>query len=168
MAEERASKKLWNRAAWKDAGFFLTYLRPHYNVFIPALIALAITGGMTIIFIKELAAVAGKGIGGATGPAWMAELNHSVWFLVGIVAVQAFIAFWRILLFAKASERALAALRLDTFSRIIRLPMATLNRRRVGDIDHTKLEQPGDHGAAVRGRTTDPDRDRAPAARLRP
>jgi|UniRef100_UPI0037831C9C ATP-binding cassette subfamily B protein len=134
MAEERASKKLWDRAAWKDAGFFLTYLRPHANVFIPALIALAITGGMTIVFIKELAAVAGKGIGGATGPEWMAELNDSLWFLVGIVAIQAVIAFFRIMLFAKASERALAALRLDTFSRIIRLPMATLNQRRVGEL----------------------------------
>jgi ATP-binding cassette subfamily B protein len=134
MAEERASKKLWDRAAWKDAGFFLTYLRPHANVFIPALIALAITGGMTIVFIKELAAVAGKGIGGATGPEWMSELNDSLWFLVGIVAVQAVIAFFRIMLFAKASERALAALRLDTFSRIIRLPMATLNQRRVGEL----------------------------------
>jgi ATP-binding cassette subfamily B protein len=130
-----ASKKLWDRAAWRDAGFFLTYLRPHFNVFIPALIALAITGGMTIVFIKELAAVAGKGLGGATGPEWMAELNRQpVWFLVGIVAAQAFIAFWRILLFAKASERALAALRTDTFSRIIRLPMATLNQRRVGEL----------------------------------
>jgi len=134
MAEERASKKLWDRAAWKDAGFFLTYLRPHSNVFIPALIALAITGGMTIVFIKELAAVAGKGIGGATGPEWMAELNDSLWFLVGIVAIQAVIAFFRIMLFAKASERALAALRLDTFSRIIRLPMSTLNQRRVGEL----------------------------------
>lgn len=134
MSEERASKKLWDRAAWKDSVFFLHYLRPHYNVFIPALIALAITGGMTILFIKELAAVAGKGLGGATGPAWMAELNHSVWYLLSLVAVQACIAFWRILLFAKASERALAALRLDTFSRIIRLPMATLNRRRVGEL----------------------------------
>jgi ATP-binding cassette subfamily B protein len=134
MAEERASKKLWDRAAWKDAGFFLTYLRPHANVFIPALIALAITGGMTIVFIKELAAVAGKGIGGATGPEWMAELHDSLWLLVGIVAIQAVIAFFRIMLFAKASERALAALRLDTFSRIIRLPMATLNQRRVGEL----------------------------------
>ncbi len=132
--EERASKKLWDRLAWKDAGFFLTYLRPHSNVFIPALIALAITGGMTIVFISELAALAGKGIGGASGPAWMAELTQRAWWLVGLVAVQAFIAFWRILLFAKASERALAALRLDTFSRIIRLPMATLNRRRVGEL----------------------------------
>lgn len=187
MAEERASKKLWDRAAWKDAGFFLTYLRPHYNVFIPALIALAITGGITILFVKELAALAGKGIGGgvgaewlahfkalagqlstlaggwpaeaarpewgqelnnisrqasemdaslkgATGPEWMAELTRSAWFLVGIVSVQAVIAFFRIMLFAKASERALAALRLDTFSRIIRLPMATLNQRRVGEL----------------------------------
>jgi len=134
MAEERASKKLWDRAAWKDAGFFLNYLRPHFNVFIPALIALAITGGMTILFIKELAALAGKGIGGAKGPEWMAELNDSAWLLVGIVAAQAVIAFFRIMLFANASERALAALRLDTFSRIIRLPMATLNQRRVGEL----------------------------------
>jgi len=132
--EERASKKLWDRAAWKEAGFFLTYLRPHSRVFIPALIALAITGGLTIWFIKELAALAGKGIGGASGPEWMAELNDTLWFLVAIISVQAFIAFWRILLFAKASERALAALRLDTFSRIIRLPMATLNQRRVGEL----------------------------------
>ncbi|MDP4582895.1 MAG: ABC transporter transmembrane domain-containing protein [Verrucomicrobiales bacterium] len=132
--EERASKKLWDRTAWKEAGFFLAYLRPHSLVFIPALIALAITGGLTIWFIKELAALAGKGIGGASGPEWMAEVNDTVWFLVVIVSVQAFIAFWRILLFAKASERALAALRLDTFSRIIRLPMATLNQRRVGEL----------------------------------
>ena len=134
MAEERASKKLWDRAAWKDAGFFLSYLRPHFNVFIPALIALAVTGGMTVYFIKELAAVAGKGLGGAKGPEWLAELDRGVWFLVCIVAAQAVIAFFRIMLFAKASERALAALRLDTFSRIIRLPMATLNQRRVGEL----------------------------------
>ncbi|HRI57849.1 MAG TPA: ABC transporter transmembrane domain-containing protein, partial [Anaerolineae bacterium] len=55
-------------------------------------------------------------------------------FLVVLVAVQAFIAFWRILLFAKASERSLASLRRDTFSRIIRLPMATLGARRVGEL----------------------------------
>jgi len=132
--KEQDSKKLWDRTAWKDAGFFLTYLRPHYRVFVPALFALALTGGLTILFIKELTALAGKGIGGATGAEWMAELNDKAWFLVAIVSVQAFIAFWRILLFAKASERALSALRLDTFSRIIRFPMSTLNERRVGEL----------------------------------
>ncbi|MBL9130990.1 MAG: ATP-binding cassette domain-containing protein [Verrucomicrobiaceae bacterium] len=132
--EERASKKLWDSAAWRDAGFFLHYLRPHFNVFIPALIALATTGGLTVLFIKELTAMAGKGVGGASGPEWMTELHDTCWFLVALVAVQAFIAFWRILLFAKASERALAALRLDTFGKIIRLPMGILNARRVGEL----------------------------------
>lgn len=132
--EEQDSKKIWDRAAWKDAGFFLAYLRPHSRVFVPALFALALTGGLTIFFIKELTGLVGKGIGGATGAEWMAELTDKAWFLVAIVSIQAFIAFWRILLFAKASERALAALRLDTFSRIIRFPMATLNERRVGEL----------------------------------
>ena len=132
--QERASKKLWDSAAWRDAGFFLHYLRPHFNVFIPALIALALTGGLTVYFMKELTALVGKGLGGASGPAWMAELQEKCWFLVAIVGGQAFIAFWRILLFAKASERALATLRKDTFGKIIRLPMAILNARRVGEL----------------------------------
>ena len=82
------------RSAWREARFFLDYLRPHYAVFIPALIALAITGGFTILFIKELAALVGKGIGGASGPEWMEELDRSLWMLVGIVGAQALIAFW--------------------------------------------------------------------------
>lgn len=134
MSEATPTKKLWDRAAWRDTGFFLRYLRPHFNVFIPALIALAFTGGLTVVFIKELAALAGKGLGGASGAEWMLELQDTCWFLVALVAAQAFIAFWRILLFAKASERALAALRLDTFGKIIRLPMGTLNARRVGEL----------------------------------
>jgi len=132
--QDRASKKLWDSAAWRDAGFFLHYLRPHFNVFIPALIALAITGGLTVFFIKELTAIAGRGLGGAAGPDWQTELEGKCWFLVALVAAQAFIAFWRILLFAKASERSLAALRLDTFGKIIRLPMGILNARRVGEL----------------------------------
>ncbi|HEY1051818.1 MAG TPA: hypothetical protein VGE39_18735, partial [Prosthecobacter sp.] len=82
--EERASKKLWDRVAWKDAGFFLTYLRPHANVFIPALIALAITGGMTIVFIKELAALAGKGIGGGVGSEWLNQFKALAGQLAGL------------------------------------------------------------------------------------
>ncbi|SKA88499.1 ATP-binding cassette, subfamily B [Prosthecobacter debontii] len=134
MPETPPTKKLWDRSAWKDAAFFLRYLRPHFNVFIPALIALALTAGLTVLFINLLAEVAGKGLGGATGPEWMAELKQSILTMIAIVSTQAFIAFWRIMLFAKASERALASLRMDTFSRIIRLPMSTLNARRVGEL----------------------------------
>jgi len=134
MPEAPASKKIWDRTAWRDAAFFLRYLRPHFNVFIPAMLALALTAGLTVAFIYLLSDLAGKGLAGAKGPEWTAEMHHKLWMMLGLVSTQAIIAFFRIMLFAKASERALAQLRKDTFSRIIRLPMATLNQRRVGEL----------------------------------
>jgi ATP-binding cassette subfamily B protein len=134
MPEPIKSKKLWDRAAWKDAAFFLRYLRPHFNVFIPALGALALTAVLTVTFVYVLTQLASLVLEDASGADLMAEANRIVPLLIGVVSVQAFIAFWRVMLFAKASERALARLRLDTFSRIIRLPMATLNRRRSGEL----------------------------------
>lgn len=132
---ERSGKKLWDRAAWTDAGFFLKYLRPQANVFIPALLALALTGAMTLAFINLLGQLVGGALGGGqSGPELLAEGTRITKILVALVAAQAFIAFWRILLFAKASERALASVRRDTFSRIVRLPMATLNVRRAGEL----------------------------------
>jgi len=134
MPDLTASKKLWDRMAWRDAAFFLRYLRPHFNVFIPAMLALALTAGLTVAFIYLLSDLAGKGLAGAKGPEWTAELHRTLGLMLGIVATQAVIAFFRIMLFAKASERALAQLRMDTFGRIIRLPMGTLNQRRVGEL----------------------------------
>jgi ATP-binding cassette subfamily B protein len=134
MPDTPASKKIWDRAAWRDAAFFLRYLRPHFNVFIPAMLALALTAGLTVAFIYLLSDLAGKGLAGAKGPEWTAEMHQKLWMMLGLISTQAVIAFFRIMLFAKASERALAQLRKDTFSRIIRLPMATLNQRRVGEL----------------------------------
>lgn len=133
--QEPEKKKLWDRSAWTDAAFFVRYLRPQANVFVPALLALAVTGALTLAFINLLGQLVGVALSrGGNGPELIAEANRTVLLLVGVVAVQAFIAFWRILLFAKASERALASVRRDTFSRIIRLPMNTLNERRVGEL----------------------------------
>ncbi len=134
MSETPITKKIWDRAAWSDAAFFLRYLKPHYAVFIPALISLAITAVLTMIFVQFLASLMGKGLSGVKGPEWLAELNHAVWLLVALMAAQSTVAFFRISLFAKAAERALAALRLSVYSQIIRLPMTILNKHRVGEL----------------------------------
>ncbi len=133
-AEDIPKKKLWDRAAWKDASFFLKYLRPHFNVFIPAMFALALTGGITLVFLFLLSKLVAAAISGESSPTLIEEADRNTLMLIGVVGVQAFIAFWRIMLFAKASERALASVRKDTFGRIIRLPMSTLNVRRVGEL----------------------------------
>ena len=138
MENDRPGKKLWDRAAWRDAAFFWKYLKPHQGVFIPAMIALVMTASMTVLFFHELGQWIAVGVGFAQeevdAVALQEQSKRSAIFLVGLVAVQAVIAFWRILLFAKASERALAALRRDTFSQISRLPMNTLGARRVGEL----------------------------------
>jgi len=134
MPDERPGKKLWDRSAWKDAAFFWTYLSPHKAVFIPALLALAGTAGLTVYFFYLLLQMVGPALDGVKGQPLIDAAWQWVGPVIAVVALQAFIAFWRILLFAKASERALAALRMNTFAKIIRLPMATLNARRVGEL----------------------------------
>ena len=132
--EERAGKKLWDPTIKKDAAFFLNYLKPHYGVFVPALVALAVSAVMTLGFVHYLSALISPALNGKTGAELMTEASHQVFILIALAAGMAFIAFWRILLFAKASERALSTLRMETYSRIIRLPMATLNVRRTGEL----------------------------------
>ncbi|MCX6858052.1 MAG: ABC transporter ATP-binding protein [Verrucomicrobia bacterium] len=134
MSEATATKKIWDRTAWKDAAFFLRYLRPNFRVFIPAMIALTITAVLQAIFVNYLAKMISPALEGVRGPALLEAATSNGWIVVSIAATQAFIAFFRIMLFAKASERALACLRRDTFARIIRLPMSTLNARRIGEL----------------------------------
>ncbi len=133
-SDDRASRKLWDRDAWKGAAFFLDYLRPHKWVFIPAFAALCLTALATVWFFSLLGQMVGIAMDGAKGAGIMERANHLLWVAIVVVIGQAFIAFWRIWLFAKASERALATLRSALFSRIIRLPMATLGLHRVGEL----------------------------------
>lgn len=132
--DNKKGKKLWDTQAWRDAAFFLKYLRPHFNVFIPALIALVCTAGMQAAFASYFGKLIGPALEGKKGEALMHDVTNYALIIVGIAAVQACIAFFRIMLFAKASERALASLRMETFARIIRLPMRTLNIRRVAEL----------------------------------
>ncbi len=126
--------KMWDKDAWTGAKFFFNYLRPHLNVFVPALIALACTAFLTLQFVNYLSQLFVPALSGVTGPELMTAAADTAKILIILAATQAFIAFWRILLFAKAAERALCALRIDVFSRIIRLPMAILNARRSGEL----------------------------------
>ncbi|MCB1226848.1 MAG: ATP-binding cassette domain-containing protein [Verrucomicrobiales bacterium] len=134
MPKERPGRKLWDRQAWSGTRFFWNYLRPHRWVYIPAMGALVLTSLMTLLFFYLLGLLMGFALTGASKEELLARNDQTVMFLIVLVGSQAFIAFWRILLFARASERSLTALRMDTFSKIIRLPMADLGARRAGEL----------------------------------
>ncbi len=132
--EERAGRKLWDRDTWQGTKFFFEYLRPHKVVFIAALLALAVSGAMTFWFFNLLFEFVGRVLNGADGANMLEDSNRTTIKVIQVAAVLAVLAFWRIWLFARVSERALATLRRDLFSRIIRLPMGTLNRHRIGEL----------------------------------
>jgi ATP-binding cassette subfamily B protein len=119
-----------------EAAFFYKYLKPHAKVFVPAMLVLVFTGGLTLVLPQlgsQLIARALPYEGAALIDA-REDVNRYALWIAGVLAVQAVLAFWRILFFSKAAEGALVQVRLDTFSRILKLPMALLQARRVGEL----------------------------------
>lgn len=119
-----------------EAAFFYKYLKPHAGVFIPAMLVLVLTGGLTLV-LPQLGSVLIDRALPAEGAALeqaKADVNQYALMIGGVLAVQAVLAFWRILFFSRAAEGALVKVRQDTFSRILKLPMALLQARRVGEL----------------------------------
>src|SRR5687767_15604086 len=65
---------------------------------------------------------------------WLENVNLVALGLMSVLAVQATFAFLRTVWFAQVGEGALADLRRDTFSRLVRLSMGFHNSRRVGEL----------------------------------
>ena len=114
-----------------------TYLQPYRGVFIPAMIALFTTAALSLAFPYYM----GSLIGGAVGSGGTLDveevgknINKVTLTLLVFLFLQAFIAFWRIGWFTKAGESAVADIRRDVYSRVIRLPMSFFGERRVGEI----------------------------------
>lgn len=63
------------------------------------------------------------------------NINQVALLLLAAFALQAVFSFMRIYLFADVTERAIAALRQDTYSHLIKLPMAFFSSKRVGELN---------------------------------
>lgn len=120
----------------QEAAFFYKYLRPYATVFIIALVVLCITSLLTLAFPRFMGHIIANAIpkDSAHLEKSHAVINHYALLLVGVLTLQAVLSFWRILFFSKAAEQALVQVRTDVFSRILKLPMALLQTRRVGEL----------------------------------
>jgi ATP-binding cassette, subfamily B, bacterial len=129
--------------SFKELGWMFSYLKPYRRLFIPAIIALFITAGLSLLFPYFMGQLVGGNMTGGTLladgktvdlSAAASHVDKITATLLAALGLQAFIAFWRINWFIRSGERALTDIRTSVFSRLIRLPMSYFSEHRVGEL----------------------------------
>lgn len=101
---------------------------------------LAFISGLVFLLFSSLTLltfpfVAGKLIDTAQGTSWIVnDVNSIALILIGILAVQSIFSFFRVWLFALVSEQSMRDIRLQLYSRLVRLPMTFFDKRRTGEL----------------------------------
>ena len=121
-------------------GWVLSYIRPHRKIFIPSLIALFLTAGLSLAFpwfLKDLVGdPADAWKEGVDAAATRQKADGKILWLLGILAVQAFVAYWRVRGFTRAGEGALNDLRRDLFGHLLKLPVPFFQDQRSGSLSN--------------------------------
>lgn len=125
---------------------FYGYLDRYRSVFLPSVVALFVTAGLSLAFPYYLSQLIGLPAGSfadalnSTDELDVASvkesINSTVLTLLIILAVQAFIAYWRVRGFIKAGESALNDIRRDVFARLVRLPVEFFQKHRSGELSN--------------------------------
>ena len=117
---------------------FYGYLANYKKTFYPALLALFVTAALSLAFPYFLSQLIGPvkfgdpdrlGCGAGEGE----HQSYGVDF-VGVLALQAFVSYWRVRGFIKAGESALNDIRRDVFEHLVHLPMSFYEKSRAGEL----------------------------------
>ena len=140
-------KKKISKATISSALGLFRYLRPYAFSFFIGMLLLVISGLLVIVITALLGFLLTPNAqaslpGGALTKSlleaihWEGEgmTSKTLVALVGLLIIQGVFSFFRVYLFSYVSENAMLALRKDTYSRIIRMPIQFYNERRVGDL----------------------------------
>lgn len=148
LASTVAMRKQEGRKAGKDEpkkqgkrlevlGFY-GYLANYKRIFYPAMVALFLTALLSLAFPFFLShLIGGVNFGNADEldiSRVKEGINRTVLILIGTLAVQAIISYWRVRGFIKAGESALNDIRRDVFNHLLRLPMAFFEKNRAGEL----------------------------------
>lgn len=132
------SEKKSRKIDWKKTFGLYSYLGNYRKIFIPSLIALFLTAGLSLAFPYYLGSLIGspqEALSNGVDPETVRQnINRVVLTLLGVLALQAFISYWRVRGFIKSGESALRDLRKDVFARLVRLPMPWFMERRSGEV----------------------------------
>ena len=109
-------------------------------VFLPSLAALFFTAVLSLgfpYFLKELVGNPSDALQRHVDPGEILQrANHVVFLLVGVLALQSFVAFFRVQGFIRSGEAALNRLRREIFGHLLRLPMSFFHEQRSGALSN--------------------------------
>ncbi|MBK9762548.1 MAG: ATP-binding cassette domain-containing protein [Flavobacteriales bacterium] len=114
------------------------YLRPHCPIFAFGLVCLLITSLLSLAFPLLLGKLVNAEPLTSFWEAPISDLNNIdsiAKLLLLVFALQAFFGYLRIYTFGHVSEHALADIRKDTYSHLVRMPMLFFAQRRVGELN---------------------------------
>ena len=138
-----------NRESLRQTLELFRYLRPYRGRFTLALTALFLGSLLGLAFPYFAGTIIDGGlphpaaVGGALTAATATATGHrgfpsgpneTALLMLGLLAVQAALAFFHALSFATVGQKALVDLRRDTYARLLSLPMAFFAQRRVGEL----------------------------------
>lgn len=123
---------------------FYGYLDRYRRIFLPSVVALFVTAGLSLAFPYFLSKLIGVPAGAFAEAMQDAEaidvaevkanVNQTVLTLLALLALQAIIAYWRVRGFIKAGESALNDIRRDVFAKLVRLPIGFFQTHRAGEL----------------------------------
>ena len=132
-ADKDVEKVKLSKESWKEAVGLFAYVKPYRVNFILGLIVIGLSSLTTLSFPYFLKRLIDTSQPGAIQQWWETPTNIAAIMFVVLVFQMVF-SFFRVYLFTKVGENALADLRLDVYQRLIRFPMQFFSERRVGEL----------------------------------
>ncbi|TWR31235.1 ATP-binding cassette domain-containing protein [Mucilaginibacter pallidiroseus] len=134
-SEAELPKAKINLDSLRRIGKLISYLKPHRAKFIAAIVFLFLSSITGLAFPSFLGALIDAAQGKQKYSFLPPTINAIGTLAFGVLFIQAFISFFRVVWFVQVSERALADIRRDTYFKLVTLPMNFFANRRVGELN---------------------------------
>ncbi|OOQ62020.1 ABC transporter ATP-binding protein [Mucilaginibacter pedocola] len=134
-AEAELPKAKINKQSLRNVGKLLKYIKPYRIKFIGGLLFLILSSLVGLAFPGFFGALIDAAKGVQHNKFFPADLSQIGKIAIVVLFVQGFVSFFRITWFVQVAENALAALRRDTYFKLITLQMDFFANRRVGELN---------------------------------
>lgn len=131
MGRSDVPKKKITLSGLREASRLFSYIKPYGWQYALGLLFLLGSSSASLAFPKLLGDLVSAGNEGNLAE----NIDRIALILAGVLIIQATFSYFRVFLFVRVSESALADLRQSTYNHLIKLPIRFFDKRRVGELN---------------------------------